>query len=251
MTANPTVRPTPVPDWRRIDVVCLDMDGTVLDLRFDNYFWLEVLPQRWGAARGLEFERALAQLRPMFESKRGTLDYYCIDHWSEELGIDIPALKHQLRDRVSWLDGAEGFLDALRARGKRVLLTTNAHPISLRVKNGQTRLGRHFDEMISSHEFGVPKEDARFWPRLAANHGVDVKRTLFVDDSSAVLQAALAAGVAWIYQVLQPDSTQPAHAAVDGIAGVVRLADLGESLCDQLPEVDGPGSPPLGGAPSP
>ncbi len=36
----------PIPAWSRIDVVCLDMDGTVLDLRFDNRFWLEMLPRR-------------------------------------------------------------------------------------------------------------------------------------------------------------------------------------------------------------
>ena len=32
------------PVWAQIEAVCLDMDGTVLDLRFDNYFWLEVVP---------------------------------------------------------------------------------------------------------------------------------------------------------------------------------------------------------------
>ena len=36
----------PIPDWSCIEVVCLDMDGTVLDLHFDNLFWLEVLPRR-------------------------------------------------------------------------------------------------------------------------------------------------------------------------------------------------------------
>ncbi|MDQ1241765.1 MAG: 5-nucleotidase, partial [Pseudomonadota bacterium] len=44
----------PIPEWSRFDVVCLDMDGTVLDLHFDNLFWLEVLPRRWGEARGLD-----------------------------------------------------------------------------------------------------------------------------------------------------------------------------------------------------
>ena len=53
----------PLPDWPRIDVVCLDMDGTVLDLRFDNLFWLEALPQRWGAARGMSPEAAKAAVR--------------------------------------------------------------------------------------------------------------------------------------------------------------------------------------------
>ncbi|HET9694815.1 MAG TPA: GMP/IMP nucleotidase [Steroidobacteraceae bacterium] len=240
-----------VPDWSRIDTVCLDMDGTVLDLHFDNLFWLEVLPRRWGAARGLDYAAALAQLKPRFDARRGTLEWYCVDHWSEELGLDVPGLKHELRAEIRYLDGAAEFLDLLRASGKRVLLTTNAHPLSLHVKNEQTRLARHFDELISSHEFGVPKEEPEFWDRLRRGHGVDVRRTLFVDDSAAVLHAALVAGVAWLYQVLQPDSTRPPHAPLEDVPGVLRLADLGESLRAQLSGVAGPASPPLGGAPSP
>ena len=129
----------PIPDWCRIDVVCLDMDGTVLDLHFDNLFWLEVLPRRWGAARGLDYDAAMAQLQPRFEAKRGTLDWYCVDHWSDELGLDIPALKRELRNEIRYLDGAADFLDLLRGLGKRVLLTTNAHPLSLQVKDSQTQ----------------------------------------------------------------------------------------------------------------
>ena len=244
-------RLTVVPDWRRIDTVCLDMDGTVLDLHFDNLFWLEALPRRWGAARGLDEQSAMAQLKPRFDAKRGTLEWYCVDHWSEELGLDVPALKHELRHEIRYLDGAEAFLDLLRSSGRRVLLTTNAHPLSLQVKDAQTQLSRHFDELVSSHEFGVPKEAPAFWQRLQHGHGVDVRRTLFVDDSAAVLHAALAAGVAWIYQVLQPDSTRPPHAPLDDVPGVLRLADLGESLRAQLSGVAGPASAPPAGVGSP
>jgi len=202
------------------------MDGTVLDLRFDNLFWLEALPRHWGAARGLTEQEALAQLKPRFDARRGTLEWYCIDHWSAELGFDIAALKSALRAEIRYLPGAVAFLDHVRALGKRTLLTTNAHPISLAIKNGQTGLGRHFDELLSSHEFGAPKESPRFWARLAESHGVDPATTLFVDDSAAVVAAACSAGVAWVYHVLQPDSTRPPHPPAEGCAGVLRLGDL-------------------------
>ncbi|MCE3285880.1 MAG: hydrolase, haloacid dehalogenase-like family, partial [Steroidobacteraceae bacterium] len=138
------------------------MDGTVLDLHFDNVFWLELLPRRWGAARGLDPVAALAELKPLFDARRGTLEWYCVDHWSEQLGFDVPALKHELRHQIRYLDGAAEFLDLLRSTGKRTLLTTNAHPLSLRVKDAETGLSRHFDELVSSHEFGVPKESPLF-----------------------------------------------------------------------------------------
>ncbi len=235
----------PIPDWSRIDVVCLDMDGTVLDLHFDNLFWLEVLPRRWGEARGLDYDAAMAQLRPRFDAKRGTLDWYCVDHWSDELGLDIPALKHELRDEIRYLEGAADFLDLLRGLGKRVLLTTNAHPLSLQVKDAQTQLSRHFDELVSSHEFGVPKERPEFWVELARRHDVPLARTLFVDDSAAVLQAAHAgasgAGFTRCCSRTRRGRRIPRSTASPGVR---RLADLRDSVLDQLSAGAGPESPP-------
>jgi 5'-nucleotidase len=215
-----------LPDWDAIHTVCLDMDGTVLDLRFDNLFWLEALPRRWGEQHGVPFEEATRRLRARFDAKRGTLEWYCVDHWSEELDFDIAALKAELHEHICYLPGAVEFLDAVRALGKRRLLTTNAHPISLAVKDRKTNLAQHFDALVSSHEFGVPKESVEFWARLAEHHGVDVASTLFVDDSAAVLEAARAAGVHAVYQLLQPDSTQPPRAPLPGVAGIAGLREL-------------------------
>jgi 5'-nucleotidase len=226
VTSASSIRRAAPPAWAEVETVCLDMDGTVLDLRFDNLFWLEALPRRWGAARGLDPTESFARLKPRFDSKRGTLDWYCIDHWSEELDFDIAALKHEMRGHIRYLPGAVEFLGWLRSRGLRVLLTTNAHPISLGIKNGQAGLDRHFAQLVSSHEFGVPKESPEFWLRLARGHGVSPASTLFVDDSAAVLAAARVAGVRWIYQVLQPDSTLPPHERVDGFEGIVGLGEL-------------------------
>ena len=217
----------PAPDWDAVTTVCLDMDGTVLDLRFDNLFWLDVLPRRWGEKHGVPAEQAIPQLHARFDAKRGTLDWYCIDHWSEELDFDIAALKAEMHEHIRYLPGAIEFLDAVRVRGKRLLLTTNAHPVSLGVKSRATGLARHFDELVSSHEFGIPKEEPEFWGRLAQSHGVDPAATLFVDDSVAVLRAARAAGVGQVYQVLWPDSTQPPRAALPGFAAIRGLGDLG------------------------
>jgi HAD superfamily hydrolase (TIGR01509 family) len=214
------------PEWSAIRTVCLDMDGTVLDLSFDNMFWLDALPRHWGERHGVPAEEAIRSLRDRFDAKRGTLDWYCIDHWSEELDFDIAALKAELGAHIRYLPGAIDFLDAARALGKRLLLTTNAHPISLAVKERQTGLSRHFDQMVSSHEFGVPKESETFWIRLAASHAVDPSSTLFVDDSAAVIEAALRAGVCSVYQVLQPDSSLPPRAPLAGVGAIRGLADI-------------------------
>ena len=42
----------PLP-WPEIHTVLLDMDGTLLDLRFDNHFWRELVPERYAERHGL------------------------------------------------------------------------------------------------------------------------------------------------------------------------------------------------------
>ena len=202
------------------------MDGTVLDLRFDNFFWLEEVPRHYARVHGLERDAALARLAPKLDSVRGTLDWYCVDYWSEHLAIDVTALKLEHRDRIQYLPGAITFLERMRALGKRLLLTTNAHPRTLAVKNEQVGLASHFDELVSSHDYGVPKESRDFWPRLAADRSLDLDATLFVDDSPPVIETACLARVGWVYQLLKPDSTLPLRAAEPGVPGIRSLADL-------------------------
>ena len=221
-----TAAPFEAPDWTHIESVCLDMDGTVLDLRFDNYFWFDVVPERYARLHGLTPADARAELLPRIDAWRGSLEWYCVDHWTAELGLDIEALKKEMREHIRFLPGAEQFLDRLGSLGKRRLLTTNAHPKSLAVKDAQTGLRRHFDTLVSSHVIGVAKESPEFWTRVAAAHAIDPATTLFVDDSPPVLRAARDAGIRWIYQMLMPDTTRPARTAVAGISGIDRLGSL-------------------------
>ena len=195
-----------LPQWEAIDTVLLDMDGTLLDLRFDNYFWLDLVPARYAARHGLTVEQAREALRPMFADRQGTLDWYCTEFWTRELSLDIAGMKYEMREHVRFLPGAEEFLRALREKGVRIALVTNAHRDSLKVKATQTGLLNYFDVVFSSHNFGVPKEHPDFWKQLEAALEFDPKRTLFVDDSHSVLEAAQKHGIAHIFAISKPDS---------------------------------------------
>ncbi len=215
----------PAVDWSAIDTVLLDMDGTLLDLRFDNWFWQELIPRRYAAANGLSPAQTQGRLTPKFVEVKGTLQWYCIDYWSRELGLDIARLKREALAQVSFLPGAEQFLLKLRGSGKRRVLVTNAHPTTLAIKNQGVALTRHFDACYSTHPFAFPKEEAAFWPRLAAQEGFEPQRTLFVDDSMSVLDAARDFGIGWLRAVRRPDSGLPPQHTGE-YAAVDRVADL-------------------------
>jgi HAD superfamily hydrolase (TIGR01509 family) len=215
----------PAVDWSAIDTVMLDMDGTLLDLRFDNWFWQELIPRRFAAANGLSETQTQRLLAPKFTEVRGTLQWYCIEYWSRELGLDIGGIKREALAQVRFLPGAEEFLLRLKHSGKRRVLVTNAHPQTLGLKNERLALTRHFDACYSTHPFTCPKEDPAFWPRLAAEERFQPQRTLFVDDSLAVLNAARDFGIGWLRAVRRPDSEQPPQHTGD-FAAVDRVADL-------------------------
>jgi len=211
-----TLAPAQKPQWHHIDTVLLDLDGTLLDLAFDNFFWWESVPAAYAGARGCSLEEARAALLPQFRKWEGQLEWYCIDHWSRELGLDVAQMHRDESARIGWLPGAEGFVSRLRSLGKRRVLVTNAHPETLAIKDRQTGVTRYFDAVFSSHAFRAPKESAEFWRGLRAVEPFDPRRTVFIDDSLPVLRAARKAGIAWIYAVSATASAE--FAAVTSVA---------------------------------
>jgi 5'-nucleotidase len=204
-----------LPDWDQVESVFLDMDGTLLDLHFDNHFWLEHVPLRYGERAGLSKEAALEALMPRFRAVEGTLAWYSLDHWSRELDMDIVSLKRELTHLIRVLPHAEDFLRAVRKAGKRLVLVTNAHAPVLVMKMERTRLDAHLDAIVSSHDLGNPKETAEFWRSLQQVEPFDPARTLFADDSLPVLRAARDYGIKHLVAMRKPDSKRPAREILD------------------------------------
>ena len=207
MTATP--HPQLEIDWKNINTVLLDMDGTLLDLHFDDHFWQEYLPERYAEQNHLSINGAKDILVPKFKKMEGTLEWYCLDFWSKELQMNIPELKAELSHLITIHDGVIHFLDSLHRLGKKILLVTNAHPDALTLKMEKTALAHKFDQLITSHEFGLPKEDPEFWHKLVDKHYFEPENTIFIDDSLPVLRSAKTFGINHLYTIRKPSSHKP------------------------------------------
>ncbi len=213
-------------NWNEIDIVLLDLDGTLLDLQFDNYFWCEHVPSRYADRHGLALDEAQREVRERIRARFGTLQWYCTDFWSEQLDLDIIALKREIRQRIGLRPGARAFLSALQAHGKRMDLVTNAHPDTLDVKLTEVPIRDFFTDIWTSHDFGHAKEAVAFWEALHASLPFDRTRALFVDDNEQVLDAAASFGIRHLRTILQPDGGQPErlrtrHPAIGDFADIL------------------------------
>ena len=202
-------------DWKKIDTVLLDMDGTLLDLNFDNHFWKEFVPLKYAEQKGISIVSAKQQLEPQFKSMEGKLEWYCLDYWSHVLQLDIAGLKAEISGLIAVLPHVTEFLEKLQQSSQKVLLVTNAHRDSLGLKMEKTCLQPFFDDIISSHDLGIPKEHAEFWGLLQQQQPFDKQTTLLIDDSLAVLNSARLFGIAHLISVSKPDSKQPKKNVTD------------------------------------
>lgn len=195
-------------DWQKFDTVFLDMDGTLLDLHFDNHFWLEHMPKRYAEKHSISVKQATAELTEKTTKIAGSLDWYCLDYWEKALEMDIVALKHEVADRIAIRNNVTEFLDFLQSLNKRVVLLTNAHRKTVELKFSYVEIEHHFDEVITSHDIGLAKEEVGFWEELEKVESFNKSRSMFIDDNLDVLHVANQYGVKKLLAIHQPDSQQ-------------------------------------------
>ena len=196
-------------DWEKINTVLLDMDGTLLDRHFDDYFWETFVPEVYASKNELAVHEAKKRLLEMYRAREKTLDWTDLDFWSDSLGLDIPSLKMRIQHLIQVHPFVASFLSFCRNEGKKIYLVTNAHSKTLQIKMQKTALGSYFDRVICSQEIGCPKEHPAFWRYLGRVISYEPEKTLLADDTEAVLIAAEQLGIRWLILVARFSSTAP------------------------------------------
>ena len=212
-------------DWKNINTVLLDMDGTLLDLHFDSHFWLEHLPHRYAELHKLEKSSVQTNLIAQIMAEKGRLNWYSLDYWSERLGVDILALKREIQHLIGFRVDALDFLQWLKVAHPRVVLATNADRKSLALKLPLTGLEEYVDFIFSSSDIGIPKEDQGYWHALMEVDPFDPTTTLLIDDNESVPASAQAFGIAQLITISQPDSHSPLRQMTE-FPAVTRFAEL-------------------------
>jgi len=212
--------------WADVETVLLDMDGTLLDLHFDNHFWLTHVPKCYAEKHELSDEEAHQRLMTRYTEVRGSLDWYCVNFWTRELALDIAQLKHDISDKISIRPDVVDFLCWLNANDKRVVLVTNAHPASLNLKMDKTNLHVHFDKIINAHDIGMAKENKGFWEKLQQSEAYNKEHTMLIDDNLEVLDCAHEYGIEYCLGIQKPDSqggeiSSKKYRVIDGFKDVL------------------------------
>jgi HAD superfamily hydrolase (TIGR01509 family) len=195
--------------WDRIDYVFLDMDGTLLDKYYDDYFWEYFVPEVYAAKNQVDVADARKLLLETYRSVENTLQWTDLDYWSDRLGLDIVALKREISHMVNVHPHIIDYFEYMQKTQKKLYLITNAHPKALEVKMEQVNIGKWFQRLICSQEVGAAKEQPEFWRNLQQLLPYDKERTLFADDTEMVLHSAKEFGIRNLIHIAKPSSRLP------------------------------------------
>lgn len=196
-------------DWSQVDDVLLDMDGTLLDRHFDNFFFEVEVPRRYAAKHGLALDEAQEKIAAMYRSVERELAWTDLYYWSRLLELDVIALSQELGHLIGFLPDAVDFLKHVRRLGKRLHVVTNAHPAGVEIKVARTGLDRYVDGIVDAFQIGYLKMRAEYWPICRDLIGFDPARSLYVDDDESCLHAARGYGIRYILQRSKSSSQLP------------------------------------------
>ena len=191
--------------WNDIKTVLLDVDGTLLDLHFDNSVWDNSLPEAFARKHNLSLSESRSNLYQHMRKVRGKIEFYSFDYWASFTKIDIERLHELQQEKIAFRKDAEWFLSKISGK-KATFIATNADRKSFGIKDTKLGLTSKVKGVFSSQDFQSPKEEQAFWSAVQNATGFEGSTTLMIDDNEKVLEAAASYGIEHLRFVETPDS---------------------------------------------
>lgn len=186
--------------------IMFDMDGTLLDLAYDDFIWNDLLPIRYAETHQCNLEQSKEILYTFYQEHNHTLNWYSSRFWTTKIGIDVLAMQLEFKHKVTLRAGCIELLEYLKTKGYNIWLTTNADIAGLSFKLKEMNLSHYFDVIVSSEEIGHAKEFIEFWQKLYQQYPFDPNNCYFIDDTEKVLNGAKNFGIKHLMSIKQPSS---------------------------------------------
>lgn len=173
----------------RETVLLVDIMSTVV---YDPFY--EHMPDYFE----MSFEELLEAKDPdaWFEFERGEIDETTLAErfFDERDPIDIEGIKRRFYDEYRFVEGMEGLLAELNARGVEIHAFSNYGPW-YRMIEDKLELSRFLEWSFVSCRMGLRKPELEVYEHVVETLGVDPEVCLFVDDRETNVEGAREAGL--------------------------------------------------------
>lgn len=167
-----------------IKAVSFDMDGTLVDDWFVEYFWFRVIPELYAEKYGIGFEDAWRRVVIEYD-EIGDRDirWYLPEYWIERfrLDVDLKHLMEKVEPLVKYFEDVEPTLAQLHGR-YIIVVASNASKEFVEIET--RRMRKYIDGLFSSvTDLNKVRKDSEFYRYVAEQIGVKPPEVLHVGDN--------------------------------------------------------------------